>query len=435
MAPRQRLAEEEANLPFGKRLIKHLIKSNALYNKPNVAVLGQMTTILVTAIVVVSLVFQEYPPFWIGLVVFGIDLLIEVGIITFLGWTNQPIFNYLLFLPGVCILIELILVAVDSQKDMMNSVYGSPLLLVPFIMIFYKKSNYHLTRVNPVCLAIMFTVIEIMLLVKSFTSARLSYYSVLIVMFYYFLVTFFFNVLNLVSAIFQLIHAVGTCWKDFKWRMFTVQFCLGFDSLAALLLALILANWSYAYERLQDARTKHSELSDAIKDEAFLRAWLQRIAVGCLIYSVLRCIFLYISTMDDSGNNVRFALGNIGAPRRPLTNAEISNERNPRVVKYEAKASSFLNLFRINANYYGAGGGKVAPAGQEPEDDQCTICCEKKADCIILDCRHGGVCKACSLSMVKKSSLCPFCRNHIKRICVVKKVDDSKFQITEEIKF
>lgn len=57
--------------------------------------------------------------------------------------------------------------------------------------------------------------------------------------------------------------------------------------------------------------------------------------------------------------------------------------------------------------------GKVAPIGQsQPQGDDtiCTICFSNDSNCIIFDCKHSGVCKDCSVDMMKKAPTCPFCR-------------------------
>ena len=437
MAPRGPLIHEQSTGSLILRFISHLNSANALYDKPNVAVVGQMMMIVVSAVFIVSIVFQDESKYSTVLVIFGIDVLIEVSIVTFLGWTSNPIFRYPMYIAAVSKSILIILVSIDLNKGTMISVYLSPLILIPYIMTFYRKCNYAQIKINSIYRSIIFTVVEVMLLVKCFTRAKLSYYSIFVILFYYCLVTFFFHILNLVSACFQVIHAVGTCWRDFKWRMFAVQFCLGFDNLVALFLALIFANWTYAMERLMDSRTSKDDLSDALSDVNYLKTWLKRISVLALIYAVVRCIALYASTRDNRGNNVRFALSNIGIQRRPPTPVVVPEPQvNPRVVKLSSGSSSFLNLFRINANFYSTSNNKVMPEIEsKPDDDQCTICCSKLSDCIIMDCRHGGICKDCALSMLKKSTQCPFCRNKIKRICVVKKHADNKYKITEEIMF
>lgn len=43
------------------------------------------------------------------------------------------------------------------------------------------------------------------------------------------------------------------------------------------------------------------------------------------------------------------------------------------------------------------------------KEDSCTICFDKKADIILLPCRHKGFCDECG----KKLSICPICRGDI----------------------
>ncbi len=39
----------------------------------------------------------------------------------------------------------------------------------------------------------------------------------------------------------------------------------------------------------------------------------------------------------------------------------------------------------------------------------CTICFVNDSNCIIMDCKHSGICKECSVDMLKKVAKCPFC--------------------------
>lgn len=62
----------------------------------------------------------------------------------------------------------------------------------------------------------------------------------------------------------------------------------------------------------------------------------------------------------------------------------------------------------------GTSNSQVAPAGEaQSEDSMCTICFSNDSNCIIMDCKHSGVCKDCSLDMIKKAPVCPFCRTVI----------------------
>lgn len=94
---------------------------------------------------------------------------------------------------------------------------------------------------------------------------------------------------------------------------------------------------------------------------------------------------------------------------------------------------------QVTPGYYadkqGDEGNKVSPAGQpQAEDAMCTICFSNDSNCIIFSCRHSGVCKDCAVDMLKKAPVCPFCRQSIEKVCVVKLSEDGKIEVLEEIK-
>ncbi len=55
-----------------------------------------------------------------------------------------------------------------------------------------------------------------------------------------------------------------------------------------------------------------------------------------------------------------------------------------------------------------------------PEGELCTICFERPASCVFLECGHGGVCKRCGyLLFVRPPNECPHCRQRIEQVLVV----------------
>ena len=148
----------------------------------------------------------------------------------------------------------------------------------------------------------------------------------------------------------------------------------------------------------------------------------------------------------------------IAAGASSLTN---QREENKITVTKLSRGETFLNLFRVNATYFSSPNrsdsqvypsptpslrstvsaqtndpSSPAPEKQAANDDdlQCQLCQESLSDCIIDPCNHGGFCKACALSMLKKSNQCPFCRKEIKKVCVVEKINDTQYKILEEIR-
>ncbi len=41
---------------------------------------------------------------------------------------------------------------------------------------------------------------------------------------------------------------------------------------------------------------------------------------------------------------------------------------------------------------------------------ECTICFAQKANAIIIECGHGGICYDCAIKLLQAQHVCPFCR-------------------------
>ncbi|KAL6760220.1 hypothetical protein V8C86DRAFT_1776736, partial [Haematococcus lacustris] len=51
------------------------------------------------------------------------------------------------------------------------------------------------------------------------------------------------------------------------------------------------------------------------------------------------------------------------------------------------------------------------------DDGLCVICYDKPSSCVLLDCGHGGFCKACAYRIfVRPPNECPTCRQHIEQV-------------------
>lgn len=447
--------------PERSKLVKHLMSTNVLYNKPNCVLLSQMVVMFAGALFFISMMCSQSMNFWFVLIIFGLSILMEFLLLAFLWITKHSVFKLIQFLPVTTKLIELIIVISDYfNKDTKNSVFASFLLAIPLLMIFAKKSNYFQLETMPTCMIIVAAMIELMLLIKVFTQARLTFYSILIILFYFFLVTFFFHVMNFVTSVLMFFQGIMNCFKNFKWKVMAVQFFLGMDNIVAALVALVFANWCYSVEslngytnRANEEKEKHYAPPTApdIEREEFMRAWAVRLSIITLLYVIVRNICLYLSTYDSGSIEVRLTLGTVGVRHRLEVNQQNRGQPTapaPKVSKPTSGATSFLNLFRINANYYGSlNDNKILPVvansegcsvaqkeKKEESEEMCTICVCNQSNCIILNCKHGGICKQCALAMLTKSSHCPFCRETILKVCVVNKVSDTKYEILEEIK-
>lgn len=62
-----------------------------------------------------------------------------------------------------------------------------------------------------------------------------------------------------------------------------------------------------------------------------------------------------------------------------------------------------------------AGAGLGAPAGRG--QSTCYICCERRADAVVMECGHGGMCFTCATQLANTPpSLCPVCRKTISEV-------------------
>ena len=62
----------------------------------------------------------------------------------------------------------------------------------------------------------------------------------------------------------------------------------------------------------------------------------------------------------------------------------------------------------------------------------CSICCDKKANAILMKCGHGGVCYDCAISMWQSTGECPLCRKEIIEIYQIKE-DQNKSRYYEVV--
>lgn len=53
---------------------------------------------------------------------------------------------------------------------------------------------------------------------------------------------------------------------------------------------------------------------------------------------------------------------------------------------------------------------------QLDDDGLCTICYSQKANTVLLDCGHGGICIDCATDTMRKNNHCLFCRQRVIQI-------------------
>ena len=50
------------------------------------------------------------------------------------------------------------------------------------------------------------------------------------------------------------------------------------------------------------------------------------------------------------------------------------------------------------------------------EENLCFICFANEANCVFLDCGHGGICLDCAMDTIKKNNICALCREPVTQI-------------------
>jgi hypothetical protein len=67
-----------------------------------------------------------------------------------------------------------------------------------------------------------------------------------------------------------------------------------------------------------------------------------------------------------------------------------------------------------------AGAGAASAAAAAGDDGLCTICCDRAATCIFMECGHGGYCWRCAhLLYIRPPNECPVCRARIELVLQV----------------
>lgn len=345
--------------------------------------------------------------------------------------------------------------------------------LIPAIVSVVPSSGYGFIKINPPCLAIFVGISELMFMLRLNGIIRTSYSTIFVTLFYYFLVTMFFTIISFLTAVFKFFIAIFTRFRGFNMRLFTIQFFLGGDNIMAVVLLMMFSNWLFYDETVKSFDGEMSRgtfdmknMSDydrAISQRESTWAAAKTVSIICAIYVLIRNCAVFYATKDEMAihqlvllrRNAGFETGAGASP-----NLHGGQTNVPRVEK-PSTTQNILNLFRINANYYSENNpnsntqegrpqepavstpsqnqsGKLKPQDKQDSPDEkdnlCSICMAEPSNCIILPCRHGGICKGCTMDMMKKSVICPFCRKNIDKVCVVLKINDNQYQIVEEIK-
>jgi len=111
-----------------------------------------------------------------------------------------------------------------------------------------------------------------------------------------------------------------------------------------------------------------------------------------------------------------------------------------RVVRSVNSAEKMITLFQVSPFFFSETKAKKAkPAGNKfeftevAESQECVICYDRRAECLILNCYHGGVCATCSRDILMKAPTCPFCRAKIKSVKIIEHKAGNEYLVKETL--
>ena len=441
-----------------QKMLRRLFSQNMLYSKPNICVAQSMLTLLAFSIFFFLPFFVQGVGFKHLVIAYAIDAVSEGVLILLFSQCSflTTVYKPLIWIPYSAKVVGLIVVGTDLAFNWGGSAYLCFLPIVTAIGTVIPRTSYSAIKPMPACLSIFISICELLGMIRLGIDKGATYSTLFIILFYYFLVTFFFNLIGFLSSLLAFCAAICNCFKQFRYRVFLVQFLLGTDNIIAVGVCLEFSNWLYYTATLKNLQQRISQEplnSQLLEQTAYFQEavnkstnFLEIIASVLLAYVIIRSSILFWCTKDELPTAQQIELRSgmlIGQVARPgattvPAGAQAQQPFNqPRVEQPNTK-DTILNLFRVNANYYSSNSQPAQPAvaaeKREEGDELCTICINEPTNCIILECRHGGICKKCALDMLRKSSCCPFCRSPITKVCVVLKIADSQYRVVEEIK-
>ena len=449
-----------------RRFLRVDFSHNILFQCPNIFVLLSMLQLTVFSLLFSINLWASNRNFKYMLLGYLSDLLIESFTI-YLYKTKGDLFPRMRiwdFIPfslkwiGLCIFFS------DLMFNHNTSVYFCFLPVIPgFFQVARGLAYSHLKPVPPV-LSILIGVCEMLFILRYFGKMNIIYPIIFILPFYYFLLVQFLNLITLMTSIVGFLLAACSCFTNFSFKLFFVQFFLGVDAIVGCVIFLTLARWTMFRGKLEEATSSTDSNSKKLweeyrrDDERYTRI-MQVIATVLFVYSVVRNMALYHLTKKRLTQSEEHLLRSQGGYSMGVSDSNRERyrgngnqpEMRPQVSKPKT-SDSILSFIRINPNYYisnennqnvprnSSNGNQIGVQNHteniailRKEDEQCSLCVVELQDCIILPCKHGGICKKCSIDWMKKSNKCPFCRKLIERTCVVKMISRNNYKILEEI--
>jgi Zinc finger, C3HC4 type (RING finger) len=259
-----------------------------------------------------------------------------------------------------------------------------------------------------------------------FVNSGITWSTVVAPAFYTTLCLAFLRLCLVGKALYYLAHNVFTCFNEFtkrSFQIFLVDFFIGAHEVFAfvvLLFTLFLAG------KLDN------------KDLGGLETALSNFRVCWLAFTIfygVRTISLVWSIGDLNYGVVanlyrRKMLKNFKRAKQEDEPEEVFKVSKP------SKMNKFLNFMQVTPGYYTEAENKVGPGQSDAADDHdglCMICYAQESNCLLMPCRHSGICKDCSMSTLKKKPECVFCRKPVEKFCVIKAAESGGLEVIEEI--
>jgi len=299
-------------------------------------------------------------------------------------------------------------------------------LLLVFFRCGSNITDMHIrVKAMDVLIAFMAGLAEMMFLIRWKVGGSQTYESIFLFVFYFLLVPASCVLCQLVFALCAIIQSICGSESRGKLKMPLLTIFFSADLTLMLISAYFFADLLRVAVDLDGFTSLEKFASDLKHQQDRFRALM----IFCLIYAPLRfliCFFLKKNLLEDMVQGaaaLESLMNQLGA--RAESKPEVS------------ASGGVMNLVKAGGNFYAPQNEQMMSQFRKQKtmgsEELCTICYSNKPNCIILDCHHGGICKQCSIDFLTKKNQCPFCRKPIKKVCVVNKVDETKFDVIEEI--
>ena len=430
--------------PDGRRIPRtmyeqFLVKSfeeNMVLTKPNITTVAFILVSTVFSILIAIAVSTETPNLVIIIYGYWLDILVELILLLLYVRTSDMLlirYSNWAIVPWLMKLIMIASVSADLYRGTNVSIYICFLVILPCFFNTSPNFCYHKITMFGFCFSLIMSIAEILVVIKLFSGAGFPYRAIFDYLFYFFIVAVFFTGLVFLVSTCGIICHFCRVNRDFPLKLKISQWFYGIDTMFEILICFYMANFvdrfdqynKYVNQKAQDSLFDTSLIDSSFKATNMYRESLFKLMIASSVYVFARMLLCFRLTYGV-------------APIMVNRNRNIGRgaDHQPKMQK-PSNTSAVLNLFRINTNYFSAqaGGGSNETGDKKADgEDTCSICYSKPPNCIILDCKHGGICDTCSFDMMKKSINCPFCRQPITKVCVVERIEESQYRVINEIK-